>query len=352
MSEIGRYIYGVVGSNAGMRLFVPMESVEKTGTDLVYTIPYRDISAVVCDLPVVECACLHRDALARLLVRHQKVLERIMALEHTVIPMRLGTFAQEDSHVEDVLRKGYPLIKDVFKKAAGKIEIDVAVTWSDFTAVLNEIGKREEISRYKQIALSNPGGVTVEDQMKIGVMVKKALDERREGHSSRLVACLSGLSEDFRAGERMDDKMVMNCAFLVDKTKRKDFDNEVEGLNAEFNEKLKFRCIGPLPPYSFYTLEIKKINFEQVIWAQKRFGLNDVTTEEEIKKAHHALSLSAHPDKNSGIQSKEGEFDEITKAHKILIEYYRACMQEGHIDRCFFDEKDFNKNAVLVKIKD
>lgn len=351
MSEIGQYVYGVINSNTSLRLFVPADSGEKTSTSVVYTIPYQDISAVVCDLPVVDCACMHRDALARLLVRHEDVLERIMTLEHTVIPMRLGTFAKGDNHVEDILRKGYFLIRDVFKKAAEKIEIDVVATWSNFTSVLNEIGKREEISGFKQRVLSNPGGVTVEERMKIGVMVKKALDKQTEDYSSRLVACLSGLSEDFKIGERMDDKMVMNCAFLIDRIKHKDFDSEIKDLNAEYNEKLNFRCVGPLPPYSFYTLEIKKIDFEKVIWAQKRFGLNDVTTEEEIKKAHRALSLSMHPDKNSRIQNEEGEFGEITKAHKILVEYYEACRQEGHINRCFFDEKDFNKNAILVRIR-
>ena len=149
----------------------------------------------------------------------------------------------------------------------------------------------------------------------------------------------------------MDDKMVINTAFLIDKVRRQDFDGEVEKLNAGFQEKLNFRCIGPLPPYSFYTLEIKKMDFREVDWARKKFGLNNTATKEEIKRAHRALAISSHPDKNLNTSDSEKAFNETTRAYKTLADYCRACDEAGQKESYSFDEEEFKGNAILVKVR-
>ena len=45
----------------------------------------------------------------------------------------------------------------------------------------------------------------------------------------------------------MDDRMIFNIAFLIDKNKKTEFERRLDELNAIFNEKLNFRCIGPSP---------------------------------------------------------------------------------------------------------
>ena len=57
----------------------------------VYTIAYQDISALVRDSEMVDVTQMRKDVLARLLISHQTVIERIMAAQTTIIPMRLGT---------------------------------------------------------------------------------------------------------------------------------------------------------------------------------------------------------------------------------------------------------------------
>jgi hypothetical protein len=318
----------------------------------VYTIPYQDISAVVSDSEIVDYTRMLKDAVGRQLVTHQKVIEGIMP-EYTIIPMRLGTFASDENEVRDILNKGYRVIKEVFGKIKDKIEIDVVATWSDFNSVLKEVGEEKEIKEFKERLLTNPEGITVDDQMKVGVMVKKALDKKREKCALEIQTYLRDCWEVFRIHALMDDKMVINAAFLINNARQKNFDRKVEELNTKFAEKLNFRCVGPLPPYSFYTLEIKKMQFKDLDWARKKLKLlNGFATKNEIKKAHQTLAFSSHPDKNPDTPGIEKEFDEITKAYRLLLEYCLSAEQGGKRAPYSLREEEFDENAIIVKVRE
>ena len=343
------YIYGVLNSDKELH-FGPHGI---TACEEVYTVSYRDISAVVSNSETVDYARMRKDVLAMFLVRHQKAIEKIMSLGHNIIPMRLGTFAKDEAEIKHILACGHSIIKDVFNKISNMIEIDITATWSDFNSALKEIGEDEEIRDFKERLLANPKAVTVDDQMKIGLMVKKALDRKREDSSKGIQAALKSVSQDFRAHELMDDKMVANIAFLINKARHKDFEMKVEELNIEFKENLNFRCVGPLPPYSFCTLEIKTLNYEEIDWAKKRLGiLNNIMSKNELKKVYQRQAVSTHPDRNPNMPCAEKEFDEINRAYKILVDYCAALEQANPVR----DEKSLSgisqkENAMLVRIK-
>lgn len=349
MGKIGIYIYGIINSNSTSHVFTPNNSYKKEN---VYTIPYRDVSAAVSNSEIIEYAHSSKDTLAKQLIWHQKVIEKIMDLKCTIIPVRLGTFAVDEAEVKDILSKGYSLIKDVMEKTRDKIEIDVVAKWNDFNSTLKEIGEEGEIKRLKEKILDNPG-ITVDEQMKVGVMIKKALDKKREKHATEIQAFLSNYCTSFKVHELMDDRMVINAALLINKHEQKDFDRKIEEINNEFAGKLNFRCVGPLPSYSFYTLEIKKMKFEEIDWAKKKLRLSDdFATVKEIEKVYRKLAFSFHPDRNPNTPGIEKKFDEVIKAYRVLADYSDACKQGGVEDSLSFNEEEFNKNIILVKVKD
>jgi len=363
MNKIGKYIYGVINSDVE-ELFVLGEIVTfedvypfRSPTDVVnssetsnraYSISFQDIAAVVKDSEIVDYSHMPKDALARLLVSHQQLIEKVMT-RHTIIPMRLGTFVQSNEEVKKILASGYRTIKDIFGRVKDTVEIDVVATLNDFNSFLQEISEQQEIKQLKQSLLCKKGGVTVDDQMKVGVLVKRYLDKRKVDYADQIQAALSIVCDSFKAHDLMDDKMVLNTAFLLNHNRQKDFERRVEEVNNEFEEKLNFRCVGPLPPYSFYTLEIRKAQFKEIDWARKKLGLeNDFITADEIKKAHRRSALTCHPDKNPDTPDIEKKFDEMTRAYRILLDYYQASNQTEETDGCYFNEEAFEKNAVLV----
>jgi len=225
-------------------------------------------------------------------------------------------------------------------------------SWSDFTATIKDAGEVKEIKEFKEELLRSPKGITVDDQMKIGFMLKKALDEKREKYALKIQDVLKTVGINYKLHELMDDKMVANIALLVDKNREKEFYAKVEELNIEFKELLNFRCVGPLPAYSFFTIEIKKMQFNDVNLARKRLGiLEDCSSKDDIKKAFHKQVFIFHPDKNPNKPGIEKEYDEIVRSYNMLLDYAQACEQVGEV--CLiFNEDEFRKNAVLVKVRE
>ena len=363
MSKTGKYIYGVI--NSGTEEFFDTDEIvsfkdiypfgNTTGiadnseiSNQAYTISFQDIAAIVKDSEIVGYSHMPKDTLGRLLVSHQQLIEKVM-IKHSIIPMRLGTFASSDEEVRQILAKGYRTIKDIFERAKNSIEIDVVATLNDFKSFLQEVSGEEEIKQFKQSLLSEKGGVTIDDQMKVGVLVKRHLDKKKEILANQIQTALCEIAQNLKAHDLMDDKMVLNTAFLIDKNRQEEFERQVEQVNDKFEDKLNFRCVGPLPPYSFYTLEVKKPQFEEIEWAKKKLGLEkNFITAIEIKKAHQKIALTCHPDKNPDTPNIEQKFDEMTRAYKILLDYYRASNQKEHDEGCYLNEEAFEKNALLV----
>jgi len=337
----GKYIYGVISTDKK----VSFGSCGIADGEEVCAIPYQDISAVVSDSEVVDYTCMVKDAVAGLLVKHQQVIEKIMSMGLSTIPMRLGTFAQDEAEVKDILSKGYDTLVKIMKEISDKIELDVACVWKDFNLVLKEIGQEKAIKEFKEELISNPEGISADDRMKVGVMVKKTLDKKKDVYAQKIQANLKMVSCDLRVHQLMDDKMITNAAFLIDKRDKENFYINLEELNVDFADKINFRCVGPLPPYSFYTLEVKRLEFNKIDGARRKLGLsNDSATKDDIKKAHQARALTFHPDKNPDTVGIEKEFDEVTKAYHLLLDYCQA-------ENCSFKEEDFKKNSLIVRVR-
>jgi hypothetical protein len=346
MHENRKYIFGILNSNTHLRLTIPQSLLSDGGESppVVYAIPYQGLSALVRDSNGSGALPNSKETLARLLISHQTVIEKIMAEGATVIPMKLGTYAQDENEVDAILNEGYPIMKEIMGRIEDKIEIDVVATWSHFARMIQDAGDKEEIKEFKERCLNQPEGATRDNQMKLGYMIKQTLDDNRAGVSRDIRGRLQAISEDARIHELMDDQMVMNAAFLIPRRRQKDFEEEIEEINKSMQDKLNFRCIGPLPPYSFYTLEAKKFNFGEIEWARRKLGLHkEMATRTEIRAAYIAVAYSCHPDRNADTPGREKEFDEITRAYNLLREYCRK-------DSCSFMEAGFSQNAFVVKV--
>jgi hypothetical protein len=355
-----KYIYGIIEtakdeflSPCGVAIYEEVYPDTKSFGVGVYTIPYRDISAVVSDSPFVDYTTLPKDKIARYLLRHQQVIEKIMDA-YTIIPMRLGTYAFNASEVIEILSKGYIRFKDVFGKIDNKIEIDVVATWNDLNSAIKEIGELQEIKGFKEKLMSKSAGVSVEDQMMIGSLIKNILDKEREKLASEIKDVLGKVSIDSRAHDLMDARMILNTAYLLDKNKKYGFEGVLNELNKRYDGKINFRCVEPLPPYSFYTAEVKKMRFEELDWARKRLCLSPdkVGTKNDIEKAYKNRALVYHPDRNPDTLDSDKEFNEINKAYKLLLDYCLSAEQAGQAEEYSFKEDDLAKNVIIVKVRD
>ncbi|MCJ7507190.1 MAG: GvpL/GvpF family gas vesicle protein [candidate division Zixibacteria bacterium] len=336
MSEQGKYIYGIIQANE-KKSFGPIGLGNPKKE--VYTVPYQDISAVVSDSPIVPYHSMTKDKTVKDLFCHQSVIEKVMK-NHAIIPIKFGTFAEGEKEVARILKTGYEQFKKTLALMNNKIELDVMALWNK-EIVFKEIAEEKEIKEFKQKTISNLAGPQLDDRIKLGRMVEKSLKKRNLEYKEEILCVLGEKAFDFCTHDTLDDTMILNSSFLLDGD-REDFDKRLNEVDEKYKNKINFRCVGPLPPYSFSTIEVKKIGFEAVDKARKLLGLEGEITPKKIKNAHRELVFKYHPDKNPQGSSFDKEFNEVTQAYKLLLEYCQS-------DRCSLRKENF-KDFILIKI--
>jgi len=346
MTTKGIYIYGIVPNFYSTDLF---RSIETSG---VYAISHEAISAIVSDRETTCLDSMTRESLAHLLVHHQQTIEELQGNGFTmIIPMRLGTMVSSKEEVLTILSRGFDLMMDTLKKIEYLTENDMAVTWSDFPGILKEIAGYPEIISLKENIMKAGEIIKKVDQVKIGMLVKEKLDEKNKKVELKILDLLSPICLDMKTHEVMNDQMVTNTAFLLDRKNTKTFENIVDQLDQEYNGALNFKLVGPLPCYSFYTIEIKELDPGQVVLAKSELGLKDEIAEDEIKKAYLEQAKKFHPDACLHNVDKE-HFNQITNAYHTLLDYSAAVRQSSRKENISLSIEKIMDNLILVKIKE
>jgi len=252
----GKYIYCIIGASE-KRNFGPM-GIGGRGNE-VHTVCYRDLAAVISSSPIIKYSICRENTLA-----HQVVMEEVMK-DCTVLPVRFGTIAEGKDGVapgerirEKVLKEKYGEFKDLLKKMDGKVELGVKALWANMETIFGEIvEENEQIKRLKQkILKALPSARARANTVAVGEMVKSALEAKKEKEGKEILSVLKKISVDFRANKAFGDRMVMNAAFLIDKVQEKQFDEEIDKLEARYDGRIKFKYVGPVPPCNFVEIVI------------------------------------------------------------------------------------------------
>lgn len=340
MNGASKYLYGVIGL-AEDRWVAPLASDDK-GNE-VYAIGYKDIVCVVSDSTGAAMDPADKEALLRHLIGHQSVMEKVMA-EHTIIPIRVGTRLNAVKDVEKALEWGYEEFSMRLKAFEGKVETEVTALWSDLNGVIKRIaGEDPEISGLKNRVSLSPSRENLAERIKIGSMIKDALDRERDRIRGEALRSLKRCSVDFRDHGPVDENAVMSCAFLVEKKGVGAFHSALNEFNERFGGMLNFKCVSPLPPYSFSTMEIRKVGYDEVIRAKDILGLGEEAWADDIRGSYHRMALKHHPDNDRADPTLGVRFEEITKAHSLLKKYCQGRM-------CSFKEDAFEGFFIVEPI--
>lgn len=319
----GRYVYGIITNTAG-KTSKPCSICNIKTDEEIYTINYKDINCVVSNSPIQDYTSILKETLGHLLIKHQTIIEEIMK-NHTIIPAKFGTFVFDDDEVIDVLKRGYSKFKELFLILDEKIEVNVSATWADLNSIMKEISEKDkQIREFKTEIIRKPPSQNFQDRIKIGMMIKDSLDKRREKEQTHIIDYLKEFTIDFQKHPVMDGKMILNCAFLLEKRKEPDFDLKLKTLDKEYQQKVNFRCIGPLPSYSFFTCQLKRVKYSQIDQARKLLGLTDKLSLEKIKDSYRKIAQKDHPDKDLNNLQLEEDFEKINQAYQLLKECYKA----------------------------
>ncbi|MDT8853864.1 GvpL/GvpF family gas vesicle protein [Paracoccaceae bacterium Fryx2] len=262
-----------------------------------------------------------RQELVRQLLIHQQLVESFMAVA-PVLPVKFATLAPDRESVELGLKRGRAQFVAAFDSLSGKTQFEIIVTW-DVAAVFAEIANEPSVAALKAELAATAGGAGPEGWEPLGRLVKATLDQRRAETGKVLLDALSQVGVDSVVNPILDDSMILNLALLVASDKADLLDQCLEDLDTAFHGALSFRCVGPLPPHSFATVEITFLEPARIKHACSLLELDSPRSSDEVRYAYHRLARLAHPDATTD-QYEGAGIPVLKDAYRTLLSFVDA----------------------------
>jgi hypothetical protein len=244
----GKYIYCVMDSSQP-KSFGPL-GIGGRG-DQLHMVCFNDISAVVSNTPTKRYRVSRENSLA-----HEKAIEKVMS-EHTVLPVRFATIAEDDEEVQRILQAEYDRFRELLIQMKDKTELGVKAVFKEEVIYKDILEKYEYIRVLKEKIADLPPERTHHQRMKIGEMVEAALQQEKQIVEEDILNTLSPLAVEVKTNNPYGELMIINAAFLVEKEKEAEFDHQVQELGNKYGEKVNFKYVWSLPPFNFVNLVIE-----------------------------------------------------------------------------------------------
>lgn len=242
MTADGVYVYAIL--RAGTRLPKGVGGVGSPPARL-RTIRQGPLDAVISDAPP-QLRARRRDLLA-----HQDLLMRL-AHDGPVLPMRFGMVAPDEGTVLTQLAAAESAHAATLDRLAGHIEINVkALPAQDALATL--VAEEGNVRQLREAVRRHPG---YEASLRLGEAIAAALTRRAAAAGRRMLRELEPGARAVAAGPEVAG-CALNVSFLVDHGAADSFLAGARRFAQAHREHVELRLAGPLPCYSFVSLEAR-----------------------------------------------------------------------------------------------
>lgn len=231
-------MYGILGTEHPCRLSTSAGVGGVPGTPR--RIEFGSLAAVISEVPG-RVRAKRRD-----LMTHHSVLAEL-ATQGAVLPMRFGVVAPDEESLREDVTAASDHYQALLDEVAGHAEFNVKLEAHE-EQMLREISATDpEVRRLRGRDRGDLGR-----QIELGRAVAAALETRQDAAAREALDVLMPLARRCTTAPRVRG-CAMNAAFLVEDGGADRFTTAVGDLERRFGGRLRLRCRGPLPPYSFVS---------------------------------------------------------------------------------------------------
>lgn len=264
---------------------------------------------------------------ARLLI-HQQVLEALMAAGD-LLPVRLGTVLPDRQAVADLLEASQSALRDALVRTEGLVEVDVAAVW-DIKAVLGRTATDPDVVAARDAAMAGPAADREMAAVALGRLVEAKIEALRDEVAGTVLARLRANARDIVSNPVTSQDLVCSIALLMSPLEIDEVDASLHELDASLGGRFDFRRIGPLPPYSFATVGLRRIEPAVIAEAAALLGVPDTFDAQTVLDNYRELALARHPDR-SRESDAAAAFEALTNAKATLLEVTRISGGVGRV---------------------
>lgn len=235
-----KYVYGIVSDDAAA------PSAQGIAGAPVHTIAGKGAVAVVSDVPAGELQFGRDEVLV-----HAEVLAETLS-RGTVLPMRFGVVLEGSEEVRERLLDPHATeLRDQLGRFEGKVELSVRAVYEEDVLMREVVSEHPEIARAREEMRGKPDDATYFERINLGEMVAGAVERKRESDANEILDQLAPVADAVVVSEPSHERIAVAAAFLVDRTRRDEFDAALDRVAAAQSGRIRFKSVGPLPPHSF-----------------------------------------------------------------------------------------------------
>jgi gas vesicle protein GvpL/GvpF len=235
------YVYGLVGADARL----PQGLTGLGPSEKVSTIVHGDVAAMVGDVPTDRPLGTRDD-----LIAHETVVDTVAAAT-AVLPMRFPAVVEEDGVVEELLAPHHDRFVAALRDLAGRAQYTLKGRYEEAVVLGEVLEEHPEVRELQREIHGLPEDATYHQRLRLGELVVRAVEERRDAEAEQLVAALESRAVGVVARTPAQPDDVLDAAFLVDRDHAQEFENAVEQQGERLHGRVRLRLLGPLAPYDF-----------------------------------------------------------------------------------------------------
>ena len=249
--EEGRYIYCIV--NSGVETSLGKIGIEDSE---VYTMPHRDIAAVVHSCEAKPYDTKDEDKAKEWIMTHLYVIDEATKRFGTVAPFGFDTIIKGDGErVKACLEEEYARLKGVLDRVKDRSEYGIQIFWDESLMARRIEETDEELGELKGDIKAKPKGAAYMLERKSEKMLKEALLVEAEKYRKKFYEEVSRYVDDVKLDETskpeewQDKKMLMRLSCLARSDEVEKLGEVLEKINKMDGFAVRFT--GPWAPFSF-----------------------------------------------------------------------------------------------------
>jgi len=235
------YVYGIVP--ADIKLPADLRGL---GGGEVSLVRQDDLAGVVSEISTGQALGTREDLLA-----HEDVVEALAA-ETTTLPLRFGSVVTTaDALVEEMLIPYHDWFTEVLDDLAGGREYAVVGVYVEDAVIREVLEEEPEVAQLRERIRGLPEDAAYYDRIRLGELIVKALDQKREVDTEKLLDALEPYASAVEVRSPAGEDTAADAAFLVTEEDLPRFEEAVDDLGRRWAGRIRLRMVGPLAPYDF-----------------------------------------------------------------------------------------------------
>ncbi|HEX6490565.1 MAG TPA: GvpL/GvpF family gas vesicle protein [Gaiellaceae bacterium] len=192
-------------------------------------------------------------ATRRALLDHAEIVEDAYSWT-TILPLRFGSVFPDEAAVRELLLEpNADLFEQLLERHAGVAELTLKASYDQEALLAELVASGPGLGRLRERYRSQP---TLENGIALGEKTAALLEARRDRDADRILRTIEPLALDLRVGDVGLEGGVVNLAVLVERSRVGEVEDWLEALSRDLSPPIRFRLVGPLPPYSFIDVPV------------------------------------------------------------------------------------------------